>query len=81
MDSKRTPCKNRVELFEPYLRQEESLADRGARLNSCIRICRSCPLLARKECLMLGLKAKDSRGIWGGEVITDLMKEEMNVTI
>lgn len=30
---------------------------------------------------MLGLKAEDSRGIWGGEVITDSMKEEMNVTI
>lgn len=66
----RSPCKNRTELFEPYLRKGETLGQRGQRIEVALSICDTCPSRLKKACSEASKEAILPRGVWGGKVVT-----------
>lgn len=72
----KTPCSNRVKLFEPYLRPGESTDVRGYRLDRAKEVCKMCPIQAKEKCFAEGQKNKFARGVWGGLIRTSLTTEK-----
>lgn len=68
------PCSGRAELFEPFQRPDEDTPSRGYRLNLAAEVCKLCPIATRSACLLQGQEQPLGRGVWGGQILTELSK-------
>lgn len=78
---KTPPCSGRVELFEPYQLQWETMEERGDRLDRAQKVCSRCPLFNRVGCLVKAKENQLTRGVWGGKVITEKTREEERIDV
>lgn len=72
----KTPCNDRLFLFETYRNEGETDDQRSQRLPLAISVCGRCPLKLKDDCLRRGQSTISARGVWGGKVITELDRKD-----